>query len=39
MKAGGGGLLSDLASGSQEEQKFNIIPVDCLISNKTMIMQ
>jgi hypothetical protein len=40
LKAGGGGsILSDLVSGSNEEQKFNIVPVDCLISNKTMIMQ
>ena len=41
LKAGGGGsILSELVSGSSsEEQKFNIVPVDCLISNKTMIMQ
>ena len=40
MKNGGGSILADLAAGSgSEEQKFNIVPVECLISNKTMIMQ
>jgi hypothetical protein len=35
MLKGGGGAATQ---GETAEEKFNIVPIDCLISNKTMLM-
>jgi hypothetical protein len=34
-----GGAAGLSSSDQSDEQKFNIVPVDCLVSNKTMTMQ
>ena len=33
------GGKANSSSEQNEDQKFNIVPVDCLVSNKTMTMQ